>query len=111
VIPHREDEDPEILIVGNRRKPTIFNVRANIERETVGSLSIDRGFGSLVNMNGNIFLVGGENHPTLVERFDPEHETFSSLVSTASELTVGRSRFGHTTVPARLFEHLGCTHM
>ena len=108
MLPHTE-QNPEILIVGERRKPTIFNVRSNTERETIGSLSMNRGFGSLVNLNGNIYLVGGENHPTVVERFEPEHEIFSSVPT--SELTIGRSRFGYTAVPAHLFEHLGCKHV
>ena len=48
MIPHTE-EDPEVLIVGNRQQPTIYNVKAHIERETVGKLSVDRGFGSMVD--------------------------------------------------------------
>ena len=107
MIPHTE-EDPEVLIVGNRQQPTIYNINAKIERETVGRLSVDRGFGSMVELNGIIYMVGGDNHPGMVERFDAEHETFSS---TSSDLTIGRSRFGYTSVPARLFEHLGCTQM
>ena len=105
VIPHTE-LDPEILIVGNRLQPTIYNVNSNTERETVGKLSVDRGFGSMVDLNGIIYMVGGDNHPGMVERFDPEHETFSS---TESDLIIGRSRFGYASVPTRLFEHLGCT--
>ena len=105
VIPHTE-LDPEILIVGNRLQPTIYNVNSNTERETVGKLNVDRGFGSMVDLNGIIYMVGGDNHPGMVERFDPEHETFSSA---ESDLTIGRSRFGYASVPARIFEHLGCT--
>ena len=70
-----------------------------------------RGFGAMVNLDGHIYLVGGETNPTVVERFDPEHEIFSSVGPTTSELIVGKSRFGYTSVPARLFEHLGCTHV
>ena len=110
MIPNTE-KNQEILIVGNRLKPTIYNVYSKTEREAEGSLSMDRGFGAMVNLNGNIYLLGGENNPTVVERFDPRHETFSSLDSTTSELILGKSRFGYTPVPARLFEHLGCRHV
>ena len=104
-------EDPEILIVGNRLKPTIYNVNSKSEREAKGSLSMDRGFGGMVNMNGNIYVLGGENNPTVVERFDPEHETFSSGSLSTTALIRGKSRFGYTSVPASIFEHLGCDHV
>ena len=108
MIPHTEN-DPEILIVGDRLKPTIFNVRANTEREVAGSLSMGRGFGAMVNLNGNIYIIGGENHPTVVERFDYEHEIFPLVPS--YELIHGRSRFGYTAVPSSIFDHIGCTHV
>ena len=81
----------------------------NTEREVAGSLSMGRGFGAMVNLNGNIYIIGGENHPTVVERFDYEHEIFPLVPS--YELIHGRSRFGYTAVPSSIFDHIGCTHV
>ena len=100
--------------MGNRLTPTIYNVNQQSERLTKGSLTQDHGFGAVVALNGHIYLLGGENNPTMVERFDAEHETFSSMRPDSSlfqsRLFHGKSRFGYTAVPASWFSHLDCTH-
>lgn len=97
----------EILIVGDRRQPTIYNFKTGVERLTRGGgLALNRGFGGLISVNDVLYVMGGEYHPTLVERFDSKSETFS--FEDTAEIKHGRSRFGYTVVPLSWFSHLGC---
>jgi len=100
-IPGRKDE---ILIIGDRRQPTIYNAKTGVERLARGTMALNRGFSALVRINGALYAIGGEFHPTIVEKYDAQSETFSS--DKVSDVLHGRSRFGHTVVPAKWFSHL-----
>jgi len=97
----------EVLIVGDRRRPSIYNTQTRKERLIRGEVNFSRGFAGLVNINNELYSVGGEFSTPIVEKFDAQTELFTSVG--VPNLKYGRSRFGYTTLPSTWFQHLGCT--
>jgi len=101
----------EVLIASDKTRASIFNIETGEERLARGRVTMNRGFGALVNLNGEVYAVGGELSTQFVEHFDPRTESFSMEDENNNQfpqLKFGRSRFGYTTVPIDWFSDLGC---
>merc|ERR1719334_2246318 len=72
-------ESQEVLIVGDRRQPSIYNTVTGTERRTKGSVSFNRGFAALVKINNELYCVGGEFSTSVVEKFNAQTELFTSV--------------------------------
>ena len=101
------EEEGLILAFGGTRLATVYQIRAGRSFLLSTASEVSRGFAGALDLNGRVYLLGGDSHTTKVEAYDREKMAF---VPQDVSLKEPRSRFGFTTVPARLFQHLpgGC---
>ena len=68
---------------------------------------LSHNYGKVLNLNGRIFVIGGDSHVNRVEEYDARRKKFKLVEARTLEV---RSRFGAIAVPAKLFRHLpgGC---
>ena len=102
LLPKNNDED-RVLIVSQYKRAYIYNIQSG-RTSWIGEMNKKRGFAQLVRMNSDVFIVGGDFHTDLVEKYDDETGTFKVM---DGKLIKGRSRFAHTVATKNMIRSLG----
>ena len=102
LLPKTSNED-RVLIVSQYKNAYIYNIQSG-QTTWTGEISKKRGFAQLVKMNSEIFIVGGDFHTEIVEKYDDNTGTFKQM---DSKMITGRSRFAHTVATKDSIRSLG----
>ncbi|XP_059091262.1 peroxidase-like isoform X2 [Tigriopus californicus] len=97
---------PYVLVFGGLKVTTLYNILTG--QSVFGPRSqVSRSLGAVMELNGHIYVLGGDSHANVVERYSFREHQFTTE---DTGLKLGRSRFGVAKVPAAFFQHLpnGC---
>ena len=97
------NSEDRVLIVGQYKNAYIYNINQGSTTPT-GKTYQMRGFSQIVNVNSEIFVVGGDYHTKLVEKYNEETGSFE-IINT--NLIKGRSRFAQATATKDKIRALG----
>ena len=96
-------EDDRVLIVGQYKNACVYNINQGTT-VAIGKINIKRGFSQIVKVNSEVYIVGGDFHTKMVEKYNDESGSFELI---DISLMKGRSRFAHAVATKDTIRALG----